>query len=412
MTGLSISNADWFKRPETQAIFACLNRDGFEARAVGGALRRTLFGRQVTEIDFATTARPEDVIRLAARAGLKSVPTGLDHGTVTIIANGVPFEVTSLRRDVETDGRRAVVEFGENWAEDARRRDFTINALFADASGEVHDPLGGLPDLLARRVRFIGDPHARIKEDYLRILRFFRFSAEYAGGDFDEAGVLACVQERDGLARLSRERVRAEILRILVARRAEAAIRIMDESGILLLLFGGVEQRARFEEVCAIEAALAQAPNPILRLGALATFVEEDAERVAERLRLSSAEAAELTALAAAAPHVSAHMDRPSLEAALYRTGPAIFRGRLLLAWAESGAAPDDAAWRETLGLADVWRRPKFPLSGADLIALGWQPGPKLGEALKALEIHWIENGFKPARDELLALAGPAPASE
>ena len=173
----SVAAADWFLWPGTQAVFACLNRDGFEARVVGGAVRNALLGRPVNEVDFATTATPDDVLRLAAQAGIKTVPTGIAHGTVTLIACGVPFEVTALRRDVETDGRHATVAFGTDWAEDARRRDFTMNALYADAQGKVHDPLGGLSDLRAGRVRFVGDPAQRIREDYLRTLRFFRFSA-------------------------------------------------------------------------------------------------------------------------------------------------------------------------------------------------------------------------------------------
>ena len=215
----SVAAADWFLWPGTQAVFACLNRDGFESRVVGGAVRNALLGRPVNEVDFATTAKPDDVVRLAAQAGIKTVPTGIAHGTVTLIACGVPFEVTSLRRDVETDGRHATVAFGTDWAEDARRRDFTMNALYADAQGKVHDPLGGLNDLRAGRVRFVGDPAQRIREDYLRTLRFFRFSAGYARGAFDPEGIAAAIRERMGLLRLSRERVRTELLRILAAPR-------------------------------------------------------------------------------------------------------------------------------------------------------------------------------------------------
>ena len=277
----SVASADWFLRPQTQAVFACLNRDGFEARAVGGVVRNSLLGRAVTEVDFATDAKPEDIVRLADEAGLaKLVPTGIAHGTVTVIAGGVPFEVTSLRRDVETDGRHATVAFGGDWAGDARRRDFTMNALYADAAGKVHDPLGGLSDLRAGRVRFVGDAAERIREDYLRTLRFFRFSADYSHGDFDAAGVAAAIRERAGLSRLSRERVRMEMLRILLTRRAPEAIEVMDESGLLLLLLGGVVRRARFERLCQIEAALERAPDAILRLAALGLFVEEDAGRL------------------------------------------------------------------------------------------------------------------------------------
>jgi poly(A) polymerase len=449
MERLSVAAADWFVKPETQAVFACLNREGFEARVVGGAVRNALLDQPVSEVDFATTARPEDTVRLARAAGLKTAPTGIAHGTVTIIVKGTPFEATTLRRDVKTDGRWAKVAFGEDWAEDARRRDFTMNALYAGAGGEVYDPLGGLPDLLARRVRFVGEAKARIREDYLRILRFFRFSADYAEGPFDSEGVAASIEERMGLMRLSRERVRAELLRILVARRAACAIEALDESGLLLLLLGGVARRRRFERLCEIEAALGLRPDPIYRLAALGVFVAEDAARLSERLRLSSQEANDLAGLAAPlfelnnpynpspcpSPHgrgdasptaarepplpwgegwgegrfpvrsgdeASSGLDEDALLAALYRLGPRLFLGRLLLSWAETAAPPDDPALRRAAELALSWRRPKFPVSGGDLIARGWAPGAALGEALKRLESRWIESRFTLSREALL----------
>ncbi len=323
----SVATADWFLWPGTQAVFACLNRDGFEARVVGGAVRNALLGRPVNEVDFATTATPDDVVRLAAEAGIKTVPTGIAHGTVTLIACGVPFEVTALRRDVDTDGRHATVAFGTDWAEDARRRDFTMNALYADAGGRVHDPLGGLGDLRAGRVRFVGDPAQRIREDYLRTLRFFRFSAGYAAGAFDPEGIRAAIRERMGLLRLSRERVRTELLRILVCPRAGEAIEIMDETGLLLLLTGGVARRMRFDRLCGIEAALGLAPAPVLRLAALAAFVVEDAGRLGEKLRLSSHEAKELEALAAVSPAISPALGEAALRVLLYKLGRRCFSG-------------------------------------------------------------------------------------
>jgi tRNA nucleotidyltransferase/poly(A) polymerase len=404
MESLSVANADWFLKPETQAVFACLNREGFEARAVGGAVRNTLLGRPVSEVDFATTARPGDILRLASKAGLKTAPTGIAHGTVTIIAQGTPFEATTLRRDVATDGRRATVAFGEDWAEDARRRDFTMNALYADADGQVYDPLEGLPDLFARRVRFAGDAGARIREDYLRILRFFRFSAEYAEGAFDREGVAASIRERLGLMRLSRERVRAELLRILVARRAAGAIEVLDESGLLLLILGGVARRRRFERLCAIEAALEARPDPIYRLAALALFTDEDAARLADKLRLFTQETNDLSGLAARRPDVSGGMDEAALEAALYRLGPRLYLGRLLLSWADSQAAESDPAWKRAAALAQSWRRPKFPVKGGDLVARGWAPGAAVGESLRRLEEKWIASRFMLSREALLEL--------
>ena len=385
----SIATADWFLQPHTQAVFACLNRGGFEARAVGGAVRNALLGRTASEVDFATNAMPEDIVRLADEAGLKTVPTGIAHGTVTLIVDGVPFEVTALRRDVATDGRHATVAFGGDWAQDARRRDFTMNALYADAEGKVYDPLGGLSDLRAGRVRFVGDPVARIREDYLRILRFFRFSADYTQGEFDREGVSAAIRERAGLMRLSRERVRMELLRILVTQRAADAVAVMDEAGLLVLLLGGVVRRIRFERLCEIEAALELPPDPIFRLAALGIFAGEDAERLSGKLRLSSQEAKDLDGLSALFPLISPAAGKAALEVLLYRLGARLYLGRLLLAWATAGAPPGDEAWRFAAGLAASWQRPSFPVGGADLIALGLKPGPALGALLKDLEEEW-----------------------
>jgi poly(A) polymerase len=401
----SVATADWFLWPGTQAIFACLNREGFEARAVGGAVRNSLLGRPVTEVDFATTAKPEDVVRLAATAGLKTVPTGLSHGTQTLIACGVPFEVTTLRRDVDTDGRRATVAFGTDWTEDARRRDFTMNALYADAQGEVRDPLGGVADLRAGRVRFVGDPAKRIREDYLRTLRFFRFSAEYTPGAFDADGVTAAIRERMGLLRLSRERVRSELLRILVTRRAGDAITIMDESGLLLLLLGGVARRARFERFCRIEAALERAPDAVRRLAALGLFAQEDAGRLTAKLRLSTQEAKELEGLSATSPAIPPALGKAALQVLLYKLGARHYSGRLLLAWADSGAPEHDPDWRAAADLADTWQPHRFPLGGADLMALGIEPGPAMGALLKELEKRWAADGFSADREALLNMA-------
>lgn len=402
MTGLIVAHAEWFLKPETQAVFACLNREGFEARAVGGAVRNTLLNEPVREVDFATTARPKDTLRLAAQAGIKTVPTGISHGTVTLIVHGVPFEVTTLRRDIETHGRHATVAFGEDWVEDARRRDFTMNALYAGSKGDVYDPLEGAADLLARRVRFVGDARTRIQEDYLRILRFFRFSAQYARGAFDREGVAASIRERFGLRRLSRERIRSELLHILVARRAADAIEVMDESGLLILIFGGVMRRERFNRLCQIEAALGLWPDPIFRLAALGVFIQEDAARLSAKLRLSSQETNTLLSLASA-PSVIQPRTR-ELKAALYQFGPRIYLGCVLLAWASAGASVNDAAWTSAVDLLRSWPRPKFPIGGADLIARGWTSGAALGDRLRRLEEEWIASGFLLSREDLLQL--------
>jgi poly(A) polymerase len=400
---LSIADAEWFGKPELKSIFAALNRDGHEARIVGGALRNTLMGLPVRDVDFATTAMPEDVARFAVEAGLKSVPTGIDHGTITIVSNHLPFEVTTLRRDVETDGRRAKVAYTRDWAEDAARRDFTINALYADAGGGIFDPLGGMQDIAAGRVRFIGSARDRIREDYLRILRFFRFTADYSALSSDADGLSACIRERAGLVTLSAERVRAELLRILVTRRPDVALAAMTDSGLLTSLFGGVVRLAHFERLEAIEAQLGLAPAAIRRLAALAVMVEEDAERLAGRLKLSNAEAARLAAIAAHRPFIRAAMSETDAKVALYHIGAEAFRDRVLIAAARG---PDDM---DDLGilyaLPDRWQAPELPVKGKHLIASGFQPGPEMGDTLKTLEEAWIASDFAMGLDELLAIA-------
>jgi poly(A) polymerase len=398
----SLAGAEWLKRRETRAVFAALGPDGVETRAVGGAVRNTLLGLPVTEIDLATTAEPDKVIALAAQAGLKTVPTGIDHGTVTVIADGAPFEVTTLRRDVETFGRHAKIAYTTSWEEDAKRRDFTLNALYTDRDGKVFDPLGVYGDLQAGRVRFIGDAEARIKEDYLRILRFFRFNAYYGKGKMDAAGLKASVRLRGGLEQLSAERVAGEMRCILVAPEAARAVAALYDYGLLTGVLGGVPRLNRFERLVAIEQANGLAPDAGLRLAALAVFVQEDVARLTERLRLSNADQA-LLALGTR-ERASGLPDEAAAKSALYHLGPS-YRSSLLLAWADSLAAPDDAGWRNVLTLPERWQAPSFPLGGNDVMALGELKGPEIGEVLRSVKQHWIETGFALDRDQLLAKA-------
>ncbi len=400
----SLKDAEWLKRPQVARVFAALNKDGVSTRAVGGAVRNTLLGLPVTEIDLATTALPERVIALAKEAGLKAVPTGIEHGTVTVIADSTPFEVTTLRRDVETYGRHATVAFTQDWQEDARRRDFTLNALYAASDGTLFDPLGGYGDLVAGRVRFIGEASARIAEDYLRILRFFRFNAYYGKGPLDADGLAACVRLRAGLEQLSAERVASELKRILIAPQAVQAIEALFDNGLLTGLLGGVPRLMRFARLVAAEEALGLAPDAALRLAALAVFVPEDAERLAARLHLSNAEQA-LLLLGAADHDGCALPDETAARRALYRLGPCKFEAHVLLAAADEGAAPDDRLWRQALRLADRWQAPEFPVRGPDIIALGHVQGPEIGDMLRRLEAEWIASDFTLDREALLARA-------
>jgi tRNA nucleotidyltransferase/poly(A) polymerase len=400
----SLKDAEWLRRPETKRVFAALTASGVETRAVGGAVRDALLGLPVSEIDLATTALPEQVMALARKAGLKAVPTGIDHGTVTIVVDGVPFEVTTLRRDVETFGRHATVAFTEDWVEDARRRDFTLNALYAGSDGTVFDPLGGYADLAAGRVRFIGDAEARIKEDYLRILRFFRFNAYYGKGPLDAEGLAACVRLRAGLDQLSAERVAGELRRLLVAPEAIRAVEALFDYGLLTQLLGGVPRLMRFARLVAAEQALGLAPDAALRLAALAVFVGEDAERLAARLRLSNAEQAVLAL--GADDHAAAELpDEAAAKRALYRLGRCTFEAHVLLASADAGVPPDDQSWQQALRLADRWQAPEFPLRGPDIMALGDVKGPAIGEILRRVEAEWVAGGFAASREELLVRA-------
>jgi poly(A) polymerase len=396
-----LKQADWLTSSATQRVFDALSADGVETRAVGGAVRNAFLELPVTEVDLATTATPQQVIALAEKAGLKTVPTGVAHGTVTVIADGKPFEVTTLRRDVETFGRHADVAFTRDWEADAKRRDFTLNALYADRQGEVFDPLGGYADLVAGRVRFIGDAEERIREDYLRILRFFRFTAYYGKGPLDAAGLSACVKLREGLARLSAERIWTEFKRILIAPRAKEAVTALFDYGFLPELLGGVPRLLDFEQLVAIEKANEFTANAAIRLAVVGVFVEEDVERLAARLRLSNAEQ-DVLALAADVP-VGLPQEASAKEA-LYRLGPDKYRATVLIGWGRSGDAANDMNWREALTLGERWQAPEFPLRGQDIMALGIS-GPEVGEILRRLEQHWIDSDFSATRDQLLAKA-------
>jgi poly(A) polymerase len=396
---MRLADDAWLRAPAVQRVLDLLNGGGEEARVVGGAARNALIGVPLSDVDVATTALPEEVMRRAVAAGIKAVPTGIDHGTVTLVIDGIPFEVTTLREDVETFGRKANVAFGRDWRVDAERRDFTINALSITPDGIVHDYVGGLDDLARRRVRFIGDPARRIAEDYLRILRFFRFQASYSNGVPDRDGLHACIVARDGLATLSRERVCAELMKLLVAPYAVHTLTVMAETGFAERVLGGVPQVASFTAMVEAEAAMGLAASPVRRLGALGVFIIEDAERLRERLRLSNAEYQRLEAMAdrwwQVFPSVGEESaGEVSARTLLYRLGPVHFVDRVLLAWSHSGAGADDPSWHARAALPERWEAPRFPLRAADLMSRGLAKGPGLGAALVAAEEAWIAAGF------------------
>lgn len=399
-----LGDAPWLRGGEVARLLAVLDRDGEEARVVGGAVRNAVLGLSIDEVDLATTAVPDEVVRRVIAAGWKAVPTGIDHGTVTVIIDGKPFEVTTLRQDVETDGRHAKVAFGRDWRIDAQRRDFTINALSATADGTVHDYVGGFADIAARRVRFIGEAKERIAEDYLRILRFFRFHAWYGAGPPDAAGLHACILARAGLETLSRERVRLELLKLLLAGHATPTLAVMAESGILGMVLGGVPLLASFENMVKVEAATGLDADAVRRLGALGVSVAEDGERLAQRLRLSNAEAERLMALERWW-HVKPGSDEQTARALLYRLGSQSFTDQVLLAWSRSAVGAADPAWYKLADLPVRWTVPVFPLKAADFIQRGIGPGPALGNAMRSAEAAWVAADFSADAAALEAIA-------
>ncbi|EKE44653.1 polyA polymerase family protein [Oceaniovalibus guishaninsula JLT2003] len=376
-------SGDWLDGPGAQAVLKLLEYAGHQAFLVGGAVRNALLGAPVTDLDIATDARPDRVTALAQAAGLRTVPTGIAHGTVTVIADDTPLEVTTFRRDVETDGRRAVVAFADTLREDAMRRDFTMNALYARADGTVVDPLGGLPDLRAGRVRFIGDAEARIREDYLRILRYFRFHAWYgdADGGLDAEALAACAALADGLEILPAERVTAEMLKLLAAPDPAPSVGGMAQAGILARVLAGGDP-ASLGVLVHLEGVAGVPPEPIRRLAALGGE--------ATRLRLSRAQGRLLKTL-----RVHARSEAGTAELA-WRLGPDAARDiELLRATAYGAPLPADLNAR-----IDKGATARFPLTGRDLPDLR---GPEISAELARLQDLWIASGFALSRDALLA---------
>jgi poly(A) polymerase len=400
--------AAWLTEAPLRDLLAALDHAGEEARVVGGAVRNTLVGDPPGDIDIATTALPREVIRRVEAAGFKAVPTGIEHGTVTVVAAGRPFEITTLREDIETFGRHAKVAFGRDWKRDAERRDFTINALSASPTGTLYDYVGGLADLAVKRVRFIGDPARRIAEDYLRILRFFRFHAAFGEGMPDPQGLAACIAARAGLERLSRERVRMELFKLLVARHALGAIEVMTQSGLLDRVLGGVPLLASFAKMIEIEAALSMPADSIHRLGALGVCVVEDADRLRQRLRMANVEYERLASMADGWWRASPARGEQWARVLLYWLGREHYIERVLLAWARSLQSAADTSWHALATLPERWPVPSFPLRAADFIGRGVPKGRKVGAALAAAEQAWVAAGFPLDSTALTAIADAA----
>ncbi|WP_417672133.1 CCA tRNA nucleotidyltransferase [Roseibium sp.] len=400
-----LQSAPWLFAEGIQDVFAAIERDGDTARAVGGAVRNTLLDCPVHDVDIATTAEPDVVVKRAKAAGLKVVPTGIDHGTVTIVSDGFGYEVTTLRQDVETFGRQAKVRFGRDWEQDACRRDFTMNALYCDRYGQIYDPLQGLEDCLAGRVRFIGDPNQRIREDYLRILRFFRIHAMYGRNAPDRAGLLACVQEREGLRHLSAERIGMEMKRLVTAPLAALCIELMENHGLLEIVTGGVSRLADFKAFRALQDQAGEVDEAPLAFAALAGFVDEDMDRLADRFRLSNADRKRMHHALAAMDAVSASSGA-SVEAhvcrLLFRHGRQAAIDGVLLFWATRGSQETDGQLQELLGQLRSADVPKFPVKGKDLLKQGVAPGPAVGQVLEKMKGIWESSGCRLSKAELL----------
>lgn len=388
---LDTKRENWLSAKKTRAVLAALGPD---ARFVGGAVRNALLKREVSDVDIATPLTPDEVSKRLTAAGLGAVPTGIEHGTVTAISEGTPFEVTTLRRDVSTDGRRAVVAFTTEWKEDAARRDFTMNALYATADGEVIDLVGGVADLEEGRVRFVGDPTTRIREDYLRILRLFRFHAWYGKGEIDPDALRAAAAEKAGLAQLSGERVQKELLRLLEAEEPAPVLRSMAAAGILAVLLPGALSIPRLERLARIDAEAFFKPDALLRLAALLPSDPGVANEVAAKLKLSNAQSARLEDIAGAREKIVSYLSVREVRKLLYRIGVAPFKDRVFLRWAEDSKESNAVQWRMLLAVADAWERPVFPLTGREVMLAGVPEGPLVGKILAEVEEWWIDADF------------------
>ena len=393
----------WMTTAAIARLFAALMANGAAARFVGGCVRDSLLGRTVTDIDIATAETPQSVIALLDTAGIRVVPTGIAHGTVTAVIDGTPYEITTLRLDIETFGRRARVAFTDDWVADAARRDFTINALYLDLDGTVFDPTGGLKDLRAGRVRFVGDARARIEEDVLRLLRYFRFHAWYGTTPPDPQALAACRALAPRVAKLSAERVWHEIGRLLRAANAPAVIDLMAEHDVLAQVLPELTRRDALHQIGALEAARGLVPDPIRRLAAGLETDLAGVEKLARRLRLARAE---WFALARRVQHRDAMrsgLTQGAMRRLLYDLGAETYGDLVLINWARDGGAIDDRARLALLDAAAGWRKPRFPLTGDDVLACGITKGEDVGALLRAIEDWWLDGGFASDRAACLA---------
>lgn len=384
----NLRDAAWLQDARLQKLFAVIVAAGGEARVAGGAVRNALMGLPLSDIDLATTLLPEQLMSVCAAAGMKVYPTGIDHGTLTVVHDGAVFEVTTLRLDVATDGRHAEVVFTADWAADAARRDFTMNALYCDAHGEIYDFTNGYADIIARCVRFVGDPAQRIVEDHLRILRFFRFDARFGFGTIDPAGLAACKKLRKGIAALSVERIRVEMLKLLEGAGAGRTLDIMSKVGILNFIMPCTDDLAIVDRL---------PRDGLLRLIAIAA----EPSGLKDTLKLSNDEALRIKNVINA-PRLSPVLRDAERRVILYQIGADCWRDRVALDQARGSAEFD---WDGLMDFPNHWPILRFPLAGQDLLDRGFVPGPEVGGILAQVEDWWLANDFEPGHDVLIELA-------
>ncbi len=384
----------WLTAPETKKLIAALTAHNSDVRFVGGCVRNALIHEAVEDIDIATPDHPERVIELLEAADIKAVPTGIEHGTITAVVDGKPFEITTLREDVETDGRHADVSFTEEWEADAARRDLTINAIYADPDGKLYDPHGGARDIQEGHIQFIGSARERIQEDYLRILRFFRFSAFYGKGDADKEALTAIEELRSGLKGLSAERIRTELLKLMAAPDPLPTLRTMAAIGVLSEILPEAATFDRLERLVDIEANQLFLSDAVRRLGTLVDLDGDQTVALAERLRLSNDERDRLVDMQTNDTKIVCYLSIREVRRALYRMGPDTFKDLVLMHWAADPKETNAVQWRAMLAMADSWVRPTLPLTGRDVMKAGVPEGPAIGEVIKEVEEWWIDSDF------------------
>ena len=407
----STVHAPWITAPATRAVIDALTAGGADVRFVGGCVRDALLGRESSDIDIGTPDRPEHVLALLTRANIetRTVPRGIEHGTVTAFSGGQRYEITTLRRDERTDGRHAEVAFTDDWREDAARRDFTINAMSATPNGTLHDHFGGQEDLAAGRVRFVGDPATRIAEDYLRLLRFFRFFAWYGRGEPDGVALAACADAAETIPSLSGERVRDEMMKLLADPDPLPALRAMQAASILARVLPEAQGTAHLVRLVKVEHDLSEPADPIRRLAALIVDADYDntanavaVSVIANRWRLTNTEGERLVALVVPSQILTPTTDRHTQRRLLYRLGTDTLRDLVFFVWAGWGGS--ETGWRAILDSTDSWEKPVFPVTGTDVLALGIPEGPEVGHYLTTIETWWIERDFVPDRKIALAM--------